>query len=143
MSGFLGRYRYSLDEKGRVSLPATFQREADAEHFVLVRFHARALTLYPDPVWDQVEERLREMLERRPDVRPQVLRLTGNAVRTSPDSKGRILIPDRLREEVGLEDEALIVGALDKIEVWNPDQFEEVTATGDEEFERLAASIFA
>lgn len=143
MSGFLGRYRYSLDQKGRVSLPATFQREADAEHFVLVRFHARALTLYPDPVWNDVEERLREMLERRPDVRPQVLRLTGNAVRTSPDSKGRILIPDRLREEVGLEDEALIVGALDKIEIWNPDRFEEATAAEDEEFERLAASIFA
>ena len=143
MSGFLGRYRYSLDKKGRVSLPATFQREADAEHFVLVRFHARALTLYPDPVWSEVEERLREMLERRPDVRPQVLRLTGNAVRTSPDSKGRILIPDRLREEVGLEDEALIGGALDKIEIWNPDRFEEATAAEDEEFERLAASIFA
>ena len=143
MSGFLGRYRYSLDDKGRVSLPATFQREADAEHFVLVRFHARALTLYPDPVWEDVEDRLREMLERRPDVRPQVLRLTGNAVRTSPDSKGRILIPDRLREEAGLEDEALIVGALDKIEIWNPDRFEEATAAEDEEFERLAASIFA
>jgi len=143
VSGFLGRYRYSLDDKGRVSLPATFQREADAEHFVLVRFHARALTLYPDPVWEDVEDRLREMLERRPDVRPQVLRLTGNAVRTSPDSKGRILIPDRLREEAGLEDEALIVGALDKIEIWNPDRFEEATAAEDEEFERLAASIFA
>ena len=143
MSGFLGRYRYSLDDKGRVSLPATFQREADAEHFVLVRFHARALTLYPDPVWEDVEDRLRDMLERRPDVRPQVLRLTGNAVRTSPDSKGRILIPDRLREEAGLEDEALIVGALDKIEIWNPDRFEEATAAEDEEFERLAASIFA
>lgn len=143
MSGFLGRYRYSLDQKGRVSLPATFQREADAEHFVLVRFHPRALTLYPDPVWDDVEERLQDMLERRPDVRPQVLRLTGNAVRTSPDGKGRILIPDRLREEAGLEDEALIVGALDKIEIWNPDRFEEATAVEDEEFERLAASIFA
>lgn len=143
MSGFLGRYRYSLDDKGRVSLPATFQREADTEHFVLVRFHARALTLYPDPVWEEVEGRLREMLERRPDVRPQVLRLTGNAVRTTPDGKGRILIPDRLREEAGLEDEALIVGALDKIEIWDPGRFEEATGVEDEEFERLAASIFA
>lgn len=143
MSGFLGRYRYSLDTKGRVSLPAAFQREADTERFVLVRFHARALTLYPDSTWKEVESRLREMLERRPDVRPQVLRLTGNAVRRSPDSKGRILIPDRLREEVELEDEALIVGALDKIEIWNPEHFEEATADEDEEFERLAASIFA
>ena len=143
MGGFLGRYRYSLDAKGRVSLPAAFHRDADSDAFVLIRFHTEALTLYPEGAWSGVETRLREMVERRPEFRPHVLRLTGNAVRTSPDSKGRILIPDHLRTEVGLGDEALIVGALDKIEIWDPDRFEERTAGGDEEFDRLAASIFA
>lgn len=143
MGGFLGRYRYSLDSKGRVSLPAPFHRDAESDAFVLIRFHPEALTLYPETAWSGVESRLREMVERRPDFRPHVLRLTGNAVRTSPDSKGRILIPDHLRSEVGLEDEALIVGALDKIEIWDPERFEEHTAGADEEFDRLAASIFA
>ena len=143
MSGFLGRYRYSLDAKGRVSLPAPFQRDAASDAFVLIRFHPEALTLYPEDAWSDVQARLREMVERRPEFRPNLLRLTGNAVRTSPDGKGRILIPDHLREEAGLEDEALIVGALDKIEIWDPERFEEQTAGEDEEFDRLAASIFA
>ncbi len=143
MSGFLGRYRYSLDAKGRVSLPAPFHRHADSDEFVLIGFHPEALTLYPEQAWAGVETRLREMVERRPEFRPHVLRLTGNAVRTSPDGKGRILIPDHLRTEAGLEDEALIVGALDKIEIWDPDRFEERTAGEDEEFDRLASSIFA
>jgi len=143
LGGFLGRYRYSLDAKGRVSLPAAFQRHAESDAFVLIRFHPEALTLYPEEAWTGVEARLREMVERRPEFRPHVLRLTGNAVRTSPDGKGRILIPDHLRAEAGLEDEALIVGALDKIEIWDPERFEEHTAGEDEEFDRLAASIFA
>lgn len=143
MSGFLGRYRYSLDAKGRVSLPAPFQRDADSDSFVLVRFHPRALTLYPEPAWEKAEGRLREMLEERPEFRTHVLKLTGNAVRATPDSKGRILIPDHLRDDVGLDGEALIVGALDKIEIWDPEEFEAATAGKDEEFERLAASIFA
>lgn len=143
MGGFLGRYRYSLDSKGRVSLPAPFHRDAASDAFVLIGFHPEALTLYPEDTWVDVEKRLREMIERRPEFRPHVLQLTGNAVRTSPDGKGRILIPDHLRTEAGLEDEALIVGALDKIEIWDPERFEEHTAGENEEFERLAASIFA
>lgn len=142
MSGFLGSYRHSLDAKGRVSLPAPFRREG-GESFVLIRFHPDALTLYTRDGWRDVEEELREMLERRPDFRPWVLRVTGAARHASLDGQGRILIPDGLREEVGLEDTALIVGALDKIEIWDPERFDERTEGTDEEFEELAASIFA
>ncbi len=143
MGGFLGSYRHSLDAKGRVSLPAPFRHGSDSESFVLIRAHDDALTLYPDDAWRVVADRLREMRERRPDVRHLLLRLTGNAQRIVPDGQGRILIPERLREEAHLEDEVLIVGALDKIELWNPEWFEQRTAVGPEEFDELAASIFA
>lgn len=144
MNGYLGSYRHSLDSKGRVSLPAAFRRRG-GESFVLLRFHDDALTLYPDEAWSDVEQELREMLERRPDFRHLVLRITGNAQHASLDGQGRILIPDRLRGEAGLDDDVLIVGALDKIELWSPEKFEERTseAEADSEFEELAASIFA
>lgn len=142
MSGFLGSYRHSLDAKGRVSLPAAFRRDS-GESFVLIRFHPDALTLYPDEAWSDVEARLREMLERRPDFRHLVLGLTGSAIRATLDGQGRILIPDRLQEEVGLDGEALFVGALDKIEIWDPETFEDRTGETHEEFEELASSIFA
>lgn len=143
MSGFLGSYRYSLDAKGRVSLPAPFRRGAEADSYVLIQVHDDALTLYPHDAWQDVEAKLTEMLERRPEFRHRMLALTGNAHEVSVDKQGRILIPERLRDGAQLDDEALIVGALDKIEVWDPDRFEEVTAGEDEEFSRLAASIFA
>jgi MraZ protein len=47
LSGFLGRYEYQMDDKGRVSLPAAFRRAADDPSFVLVQVQAPALTLFP------------------------------------------------------------------------------------------------
>lgn len=143
MSGFLGSYLHSLDGKGRVSLPAPFRHGSDSDGFVMIQVHADALSLYPDESWSGVEERLREMVKRRPDARHFLLDLTANAQATVPDKQGRILIPDRLRTGPGLEDEVLIVGALDKIEIWDPETFEQCTAGAQEDFDHLAASIFA
>lgn len=143
MGGFLGSYRHTLDAKGRVSLPAPFRHGSDAEGFVLVRAHPDALTLYPDDRWEQVAADLADLRRRKPAKRHMVLQLTANAHRIVPDAQGRMLIPERLRQEIGLEDEALIVGALDRIEIWSPRRFEELTSAADDEFDELAASIFA
>lgn len=143
MSGFLGSYRHSLDGKGRVSLPAPFRHGSDSDGFVMIQVHPDALSLYPDESWSGVEERLREMVKRRPDARHFLLDMTAHAHSTTPDKQGRILIPDHLRKSSELEDEVLIVGALDKIEIWDPESFEQSTAGVQDDFDQLAASIFA
>ena len=71
-----------------------------------------------------------------------MLSVTANAVEVTPDSQGRILIPARLRETAELEGQALLVGALDKIEVWNPELFEETVGEKAAEFESFAPQIF-
>ncbi|MFQ5888450.1 MAG: division/cell wall cluster transcriptional repressor MraZ [Gemmatimonadota bacterium] len=142
MGGFLGSYLHQVDTKGRVSLPASFRRESDSHSYVLIQAHADALSLYPQESWREVEERLREMVRRNPKARHYLLGLTANAQEVSPDKQGRILIPDRLRESVGVEREALIVGALERIEIWNPERFEKTAGTGREQFGKLAEQIF-
>jgi MraZ protein len=72
-----------------------------------------------------------------------VLGLTANAVEVVPDKQGRILIPDRLRANAGIRDEAQVVGAIDKIEIWDPERFARIVDdTGDDFGDRLAG-IFA
>lgn len=142
MSGYLGSYRHQIDEKGRVSLPAPFRRDADEHPMVLVQVDPRALTLYPPEAWRGVEERLLEVLRRQPTARPNVLAITSNASEVTPDRQGRILIPQRLVAAAGLEETALLVGVLDRIEIWNPDRFDAVLAQRDEQFDRFAAQIF-
>jgi len=124
VGGYLGSHLNQMDEKGRVTLPATFRKSSEGTSFVLIQVHPDALTLYPSATWEDVEKRMRDHLRRAPQRRLEFLALTANAQEVTPDKQGRILIPERLRATTGLEGEALLIGALDKIEIWNPDRFE-------------------
>lgn len=139
---FLGSYLYQLDEKGRVSLPAAFRREAADQRFVLLQAYPPALALYPEGEWLQVEERVRDLLKHQPEARMWVLRMMSSAVECAPDSQGRILIPARLKEAAKLETQIMLVGAIDKIEIWNPNLFEGAVADEAEEFSQFAPTIF-
>src|SRR5687767_11496381 len=100
---FLGSYQYQLDDKGRVSLPAAFRREAADQSFVLIQVYPPALSLYPEGTWQQVEDQMRDLLKHQPEARLHMLNLMSNAVEVVPDSQGRILIPGRLKEAANLE----------------------------------------
>ncbi len=149
---FLGSYLFQMDEKGRVALPAAFRRganshagaakEAPEQRFVLIQAYAPSLALYPEAEWAGVEERMRELVAHQPDARMYVLQVMSNAVEVTPDSQGRILIPARLKEAAELEGQVLLVGAIDKVEIWNPKRFEEAVSARSEGFERFAPQIF-
>jgi MraZ protein len=139
---FLGSYTYTLDEKGRVSLPAPFRRETADQRFVLLQVHAPALSLYPEATWREVEERLRGVLRNDPEARLWVLRVMSSAVEVTPDSQGRILVPTRLQEAAGLESQVLLVGAIDKVELWNPAAFEGAVQGAEDSFARYAPQVF-
>ena len=141
MTGFLGSYLHQLDEKGRIALPAAYRRSAGDDGFVLIHALEPALFLYPARTWSEVEERLSELMRRQPDVRSSILSLTANAVEVVPDKQGRILIPERLQRAVELSGEALIVGVLDKIEIWNPEVFEGATREAKPGFEQFVRQI--
>ena len=143
MSGFLGSYVHQVDEKGRLSLPASFRRGVTEGPLVVVQVHESALTLYPEATWSEVEGRLLELLRRQPESRPYVLGITANAVEVVPDKQGRILVPQRLLQGVGVGESALLVGVIDRIEVWDPSRFEGAVAERKPEFDRFAAQVFA
>lgn len=143
LGGYLGSYLYQVDEKGRVTLPAAFRRGSEDPSFVLIQVQPDALTLYPEPAWADVQDRLRTLARNAPRSRHQMLGLTANAVEVVPDKQGRILIPDRLREGAGIGSEAQIVGAIDKIEIWDPETFARVVGNPGDDFGDRLAGIFA
>ena len=143
MNRFIGRFVHQLDEKGRVSLPAPFRRGLDTDSFVLMPVQPDALTLYPPEAWERVQEQLIEMRQRMPEARGYLLGRISNAHAVAPDKQGRILIPDHLRTLAGLESEVLILGAIDRIEIWDPARFQKSIEAGpdDDRFDRLTTSI--
>lgn len=154
---FVGSYLFQMDEKGRVALPAAFRRVPGAaagtagngkeggaaeQRFVLIQAYPPALALYPEAEWAGVEERLTDLLAHQPDARLYVLKVISSAVEVVPDGQGRILVPGRLKEAAELEGQVLLVGAIDKVELWNPKLFEAAVKAGTEGFERFAPQIF-
>jgi len=124
VSGFVGQYEHQMDEKGRVSLPSAFRREADSDTFVLLQWESDYLTLFPAPKWAEVQERLLEF--RRSDARAwnQVRMIVANAVEVSPDKQGRILVPSSLQTAAGLSGAVLLSGNIDRVELWDPARYE-------------------
>ena len=143
LPGFLGSYLHQLDPQGRLSLPAPFRRGREGESFVLIQTQPDALSLYPEEAWGEVQAELREMSRRKPGLKHQVLRLTASASEVVPDKQGRILIPERMRKVASLGSEALVVGAINHIEIWDPTRFEQATGSGDDEFDHYIESVFA
>ncbi len=142
MTTFLGSYEYQLDEKGRVSLPSAFRRGTEDPRFVLLQWKAPALTLFPLDVWAQAQERLIQFRRNQPEAWGEVLSITSSAVEVSPDKQGRIRIPQRLVTAGGLEGNVLLIGNIDRVEIWNPDAFQEAVADRTGDFDQFATQIF-
>ena len=143
MAGFLGRYLHQLDPKGRVSLPVSFRRGRESESFVLIHVLPDCLSLFPDEKWMVVEDQIREYARLQPDDHLQVLRITANAVEVVPDKQGRILIPERMRREVGLGTAVELVGSGNKIEIWDPERLRAVIeGKPDKAFQQQIKTLF-
>ncbi len=123
MNGFLGRYEKRLDDKGRLSLPIPLRRAAGDGPLVLLQYQVPALTLFPGTAWGKIEDRLKDFRRSDGSADLYVLRITSSAVPVTPDKLGRFRIPEWMQKTASLEGEVLVVGSLDRIEIWNPGLF--------------------
>jgi MraZ protein len=85
------------------------------------------LCVYPLPEWELIEAKLRELPSLREEVRRLQRLLIGNAVDLELDSSGRFLVPPRLREYAKLDKRAMLVGQLNKFQLWDEDAWNALT----------------
>jgi MraZ protein len=122
---FVGLFEHSLDGKGRVVLPSTFRNDL-AGRGVLAPWE-NCLGIWTQEGFAEVASRLTEKV-REGLASPNAPRaLSANAVVAEPDAQGRILVPQRLRDFAGLEREVVIIGALDRVEIWNAERWREIS----------------
>jgi len=128
---FRGINTLTIDAKGRVAIPSRCRqrlREAqsgDGELVATLHFLGHCLLLYPLAEWEQIERKLVELPALDPVADQLKKMLMGYAVECTPDGQGRILLPPVLREQVGLERRALLVGQGNKYEIWNEESWNE------------------
>ncbi len=120
---FLGNIEAKTDAKGRVFLPVAFRKVLQAEgveQLVLRKdVHEDCLVIYPDVVWNEQVDRMRQGLNRWNRQQQQVFRMfVSEAEAVAVDSSGRILLSRRMQEKVGISEAVRLIGVGDTIEIW-------------------------
>ncbi len=114
---FLGEFQHSIDDKGRLKLPAKFN-DAFADGAVIAERFDGALALYTMLDFPKVAAKYRDMDDFDPDERALRRDAFASAETVSPDKGGRIVIPSKMRDIAGPGDEVCLTGNWDHLEIW-------------------------
>ncbi|WCK53093.1 division/cell wall cluster transcriptional repressor MraZ [Aneurinibacillus sp. Ricciae_BoGa-3] len=137
---FMGEYQHTIDEKGRLTMPAKF-REQLSDVFVVTRGLDNCLFVYPLEEWKVLEQKLTSLPFTRSDVRAFTRLLFSGATECSLDKQGRVNIPPALRKHAQLEKDCIVTGVSRRVEIWSEDVWETYCAQSADSFNEIAEKI--
>jgi len=138
---FLGTHTPKLDEKGRMFLPAKFRDEL-AAGLVITRGQDRCLAIWPTATFIEQTQTLRNSPSSSKQVRDYQRMLASGASDETPDKQGRITIPPHLRAYAGLDKDCVVVGAINRVEVWDAGAWEAYAAMQESAFAEMNDEMF-
>jgi MraZ protein len=138
---FLGTHTPKLDDKGRLILPAKFRDEL-ADGLVITRFQERCLAIWPISSFVDMTKTVRSAASSQQDVRDYQRMIASGASDETPDKQGRITIPPHLRSYAGLDKDCVVVGAIDRVEVWNAAAWEQYSTEKESAYADLNQTLF-
>ena len=130
---FLGQYQHSLDEKGRVILPAKFRGQLEGGAY-MARGLDGCVCVYPTDEWERVSNNMRELSTRGPQERQAARSFFAGAAEVTPDRQGRVPVPVHLREFGGLslDRDVVVAGVLSRIELWDAERWAQREQEGEQ-----------
>ena len=142
---FLGTYAPKLDEKGRVILPAKFREELSTG-IVMTRGQERCLYVFSEREFETVHEKIRQAPVSNKQARDFLRLFLSGASQERPDSQHRITIPVALRDYAGLGRDLTVIGAGDRVEIWDTEAwnayYEEQESAFSETAEEVIPGLF-
>ena len=143
---FRGQFSYSVDAKGRVSIPAKLRKHVSVEAkdtFVMTQGTSLCIDVYPLDQWQQFEQKLLDLNPFKPNEAKFIRMILQHATEDTLDSQSRILVPQGLLQYAKIEKDVLILGTLKKIELWNPEVYLDYLKQTSETYEQIAAEVMA
>ena len=137
---FLGEYSHTIDDKGRLTIPAKFRDELESG-VVITRGLDGCLWAYGRSEWDTMADKIGQLPSTSQAARNYARFMFSGAFDSIPDRQGRILLPQKLRDYAGIQDETVIIGVKNKLEIWNPAKWAEVVVNVEESTEDIAAQL--
>ena len=140
----IGEYIHTIDEKNRISLPVKFRKEL-GKKIIITPGLDQCLFIFTTTEWKKVSKKLSDsnsdLSFLKADQRSFNRYMFGRAAEAEIDSIGRILIPDFLKNIIGLKDKVAIVGVEDRVEIWNDKTWSQNQETVEKQAVGLAEKI--
>jgi len=121
-SDLWGEFEHQLDDKGRVTVPATWRPQLAEPFFLCPGLNGNCLFILPKWRWDEIRDKLSKVTYDN-EKGMALQRLFGSGCEAKLDGQGRVFIPPKLRARASIANEAILRGTFDRIEIWNPQAY--------------------
>ena len=119
-----GKYKHTLDPKGRVFVPAKLREKLGTE-FYIAKAPDACLTIYTEAEWQRLQDHFNEL----PPSKSRHMRVfLANVCKCEPDKQGRFLIPTTLRDYAGLKQDVTLIGQAGHAEIWDTESYDRLEA---------------
>lgn len=137
---FIGEYTHTIDDKGRLNLPAKFRRDV-SEGVIVTRGLDHCLFVYPRREWEQLAEKLSKLPLSHQKSRAFARLMLAGAWDAQLDSQGRIMLPEYLRTYASLGKHVTVAGLYNRMEIWDEDSWAEYKAKTEAESDTIAEAM--
>ena len=136
-----GEYRHSIDLKGRIIIPSKIRDEMGSK-IVITRGLDGCLFGYSEKTWNSILEKLNTLPFTKRDARNFTRFMTSGAITLEFDRQGRVNIPNYLNEYANLSKDVVIIGVINRIEIWSKDKWEEFMNNNVESLSDISENLF-
>mgnify|MGYP001565057347 CR=1 FL=1 len=137
---FLGEYQHTLDEKGRVAIPAKF-RPFLKSGTVVTRGLDGSLVVYPAKEWKELAVKLSTLPIAQANSRAFSRLMLAGAMDATPDGQGRVMLPEFLRKYAGIKKQVVIAGLYNRVEIWDKSAWDKYRSITEKESNSIAEQL--
>lgn len=137
----MGEFHHTIDDKGRLILPAKFREDLGNE-FIVTRGLESCLFVYPIKEWNKITQRLNTLPFTKKNARSFTRFLLSGATATEFDKQGRINITSPLISYADLKKECVIIGVGDRLEIWSEEKWNDFYETNKDAMSDIAEDLF-
>lgn len=144
MAFYKGQETYSVDSKGRVNIPAKMRRALSPEAqdtFVLTRGSDRCIAAYPLDEWRRYELEYAKLNQYDEKSRFFLRTVLAWSEEVELDGQQRITLPKKYVDFAGIDGKVVIVGMIDHLELWKPEEFEIYLGKFEDTYEHVASQV--
>lgn len=138
---FIGEYHHTIDEKGRIIIPAKFRDELGSS-FIVTRGIESCLFVYPNKNWEQICEKLNSLPFTRKDARVFNRFFMSGATNVELDKQGRINISSPLITHANLKKDCVVIGTGDRLEIWSKEDWDSFFNSNKDSMSDIAENLF-